>query len=56
MIRQAAIRNVRLFSTSVRLRKDPITTAKDAVKQVDRTVSQGAVKGIEKGGKFLNFL
>lgn len=32
------------------MNKGPVEAAKDAVKSVDRTVSQGAVKGIEKGG------
>lgn len=51
MYRQAAIRNVRLFSTRVALRqKGPVEGAKEAVKTVDKTVSQGIVKGIEKGG------
>ena len=51
MYRQVVARNVRLFSTSVTLRKGPVETAKDAVKNVDRTVSDTAVAGIEKGGK-----
>lgn len=52
MFRQTVVRNVRLFSTSVpRLNKGPVEGAKDAVKQVDRTVSDTIVKGIEKGGK-----
>lgn len=51
MFRQVAIRNVRLFSTSVRVsNKGPVETAKDAVKTADKTVSQTIVKGIEKGG------
>ena len=54
MFRQTVARNVRLFSTSVRVRqnKGPIEGAKDAVKTVDKTISQQIVKGIEKGGKF----
>ena len=52
MFRQVVARNVRLFSTSrVVLEKGPIEGAKDAVKQVDRTVSDTLVKGIEKGGE-----
>lgn len=51
MYRSAIARQTRLFSTSVYLRKGPVEGAKDAVKQVDRTVSDAAVKGIEKGGK-----
>ena len=55
MFRQVAVRNARLFSTSVRLsNKGPVDAAKDAVKTVDKTVSQTIVKGIEKGGKFLS--
>ena len=50
MYRQVAIRNARLFSTSVRLGKGPVETTKDAVKTVDKNVSQTIVKGIEKGG------
>lgn len=54
MYRQAAIRNVRLFSTRVALRnKGPVEGAKDAAKTVDKTISQGIVKGIEKGGMYL---
>ncbi|MCJ1477052.1 hypothetical protein MMC13_005723 [Lambiella insularis] len=41
------------FSTSTRFHKDPISatvdTAKDTLKSIDRTVSDAAVKGIEKG-------
>lgn len=52
MFRQTLLRQTRLFSTSVRLtNKGPIDGAKDAVKNVDRTVSDGLVKGIEKGRK-----
>ena len=51
MFRQTVARNVRLFSTSGLLRnKGPVEGAKDAVKQVDKTVSDTIVKGIEKGG------
>ncbi len=56
MFRQAAIRNVRLFSTSVAFRKGPVEAVTDAAKTVDKTVSQAAVKGIEKGGKHLTAL
>ena len=38
------------FSTSLRAHKSPVDTAKDALKAVDRTVSDAAVKGIETGG------
>lgn len=51
MFRQVAVRNARLFSTSVRFAdKGPVEAAKDAVKTVDKNVSQTIVKGIEKGG------
>lgn len=50
MFRQTVARNVRLFSTSVRVQKGPVEAAKDTVKTVDKTVSQTIVKGIEKGG------
>ncbi len=39
------------FSTSVRNQKSAIDAAKDTLKEVDRKVSDAAVKGIEKGGK-----
>ncbi len=54
MYRQVFARNARLFSTRVALRqeaKGPLEGAKDAVKTVDKNVSQTIVKGIEKGGK-----
>ena len=52
MLRSALARNahVRLLSTTTRLQKGPIEVAKDAVKTVDRTVSDAAVAGIEAGG------
>ena len=37
------------FSTSVRIQKSVLDPVKDAAKTVDRTVSDAAVKGIEKG-------
>jgi hypothetical protein len=49
MLRQALIRQTRLFSTAPRLYKGPVETAKDTLKQVDRTISDAAVSGIEKG-------
>jgi uncharacterized protein YjbJ (UPF0337 family) len=39
-----------MFRTSPIVRKSPVETVKDAAKVVDRTVSDYAVKGIEKGG------
>lgn len=53
MFRQTLLRNARLFSTSVRVNKGPVEAGKDAVKNVDRSVSDTIVKGIEKGGEFL---
>lgn len=51
MFRQQLARNARLFSTSVRVQnKGPVDAVKDTVKQVDKTVSQTIVAGIEKGG------
>ena len=50
MFRQQLLRQVRLFSTTPIARKGPVETVKDAVKAVDRTVSDAAVKGIETGG------
>jgi hypothetical protein len=40
----------RPFTTSLRLNKGPVEAVKDAAKKVDRTVSDAAVVGIEKGG------
>jgi len=54
MYRTAFARQVRLFSTSPIIRnKGPIDSAKDALKSVDRTVSDQLVKGIETGGTSL---
>lgn len=50
MLRQAFTRQARLFSTSVRTQKSAVDAAKDAVKNVDKTVSQTLVKGIETTG------
>lgn len=44
--------SVRYFSTTLQQRKTATDTIKDSVKQVDRTVSDAAVAGIEKGGVF----
>ena len=51
MFRQQLARNVRLFSTSVRVQKGPVEAAKDTLKEVDKNVSSTIVAGIEKGGK-----
>lgn len=40
----------RLFSTAVCYQKSHTDTVKDAVKSVDRTISDAAVAGIDKGG------
>lgn len=40
----------RFFSTSPLPRKSAVDAATDTVKSVDRTISDAAVKGIEKGG------
>lgn len=59
MYRQSIIRSLRasapstrLFTTNARLQKTATETVKDAAKAVDRTISDAAVKGIEKGGTF----
>jgi hypothetical protein len=52
MFRQQLARQVRLFSTTPIARKSPVETIKDAAKVVDRTISDAAVKGIEKGGMY----
>ena len=41
------------FSTSILLRKDATETIKDAAKTVDKTVSEGAIKGIDLGGMLI---
>lgn len=41
----------RSISSTARLQKGPVETAKDTLKKADRTVSDAAVKGINKGGK-----
>lgn len=50
MFRSQIARQARLFSTTPVARKGPVETIKDAAKAVDRTISDAAVKGIEKGG------
>ncbi|KAI4164969.1 MAG: hypothetical protein LQ342_001245 [Letrouitia transgressa] len=49
--RTLPIARARLLSTTPLVRKSAVDTAKDAAKNVDRKVSDAAVKGIEKGGK-----
>lgn len=57
MFRASIARNVRLFSTSARrLEKGPVESAADALKNVDRKVSDAAVSGIEKGGAYITYL
>jgi len=51
MFRQGLARQARLFSATASIRnKSSVDAAKDALKTADKTVSQAAVKGIEKGG------
>jgi len=50
MYRQLLARQSRLFTTSTRVRKSVLDTAKDALKDVDKTVSQTLVKGIDASG------
>lgn len=51
--RQSAITKQapRLFTTTATQRKGPIEAGKDVLKSVDRTISDAAVKGIDKGSK-----
>jgi len=51
MLRTTLTRNARLFTTSTRYYKGPVEMGKDALKAVDRTISDAAVKGIETGEK-----
>lgn len=44
---------VRPFSTTLPAYKSATETAKDALKSVDRTVSDTLVKGIDKTGMFI---
>ena len=48
---QPLARQARLFTTSPN-RQSAVDSAKETVKKVDRTISDAAVKGIEKGGMF----
>lgn len=41
------------FSTSQPTQKGPVEVTKDAINKVDRTVSDAAVKGIDKGSKYI---
>jgi hypothetical protein len=50
MFRSTIIRNARLFSTNARFQKSATETIKETAQAVDRTISDAAVKGIEKGG------
>lgn len=53
LVRQVAIArpSPRLFSTAVIYQKSATETVKDGLKAVDRTVSDAAVAGIDKGGE-----
>lgn len=44
------------FTTTVQLRKSPVDTTKDALKSVDRAVSDKLVDGINIGGAYYPFL
>lgn len=46
---------VRSISATAPYSKGPIDTTKDTLKKADRTVSDAAVKGIDKGGKLSLF-
>jgi hypothetical protein len=61
MYRQSIIRSLRattsgpstrLFTSNARLQKSATEAVKDAAKKVDRTISDAAVTGIEKGGMY----
>jgi hypothetical protein len=56
MLRSSITRQVRpatrLFATTARYQKGPVELGKDALKKVDRVVSDAAVKGIETGGMY----
>lgn len=51
LVRVQAPARARFFSTTPVAAKSVVDTAKDALKKVDRTVADGAVKGIEVGEK-----
>ncbi|KAI9807975.1 MAG: hypothetical protein M1825_005282 [Sarcosagium campestre] len=51
MLRTSVLRATRTFSTTPLARKSASEVAKDTIKAADRTVSDAAVKGIEKGEK-----
>lgn len=49
-VRALPLARARFFSTSPLARKSAVDAAKDTAKTVDRTISDAAVKGIERGG------
>ena len=51
MLRTSLLRSTRLFSTTPLVRKTATDTIKDAAKTVDRTISNAAVKGLDKAGE-----
>jgi hypothetical protein len=51
MYRSAILRQTRYLSTSTRFQKSAVDVGKDAVKKVDRVVSDTLVGAIETGGK-----
>ncbi|KAL9598744.1 MAG: hypothetical protein Q9219_004302 [cf. Caloplaca sp. 3 TL-2023] len=48
-LRPLPLLHTRLLSTTAPTRKSAVDAAKDTAKNVDRTISDAAVKGIEKG-------
>lgn len=55
MYRSAILRQTRYLSTSTRFQKSAVDVGKDALKKVDRAVSDTLVGAIETGGKSILF-
>jgi len=55
MFRTTLARQVRLFSTSPRVQKSVIDSAKETAKTIDKSVSSKIVQGIEKAGTYPRF-
>lgn len=53
MYRSAILRQTRYFSTTPRFQKSAVDAGKDAIKKVDRVVSDTLVGAIETGGELL---
>lgn len=51
MFRQTITKQARLFSTSVPARKSTVDSVKEGLHNVDKTISQQAVKGIDAASK-----